>query len=297
MEANQKKAYIYGWTTVLMWSTVAAAFKLGLQHMEPVQLVLVATTVSLVFLLGVLAYQKRLGELWSIGRRDFLLCAILGFLSPFLYYLAIFEVYRVLPAQVAQPVNYTWSIMLPLLSVPFLGHTMRRLEWVAIAISYLGVVVIASRGELDGLAHSNWYGISLALTSTMLWSLYWIGNTKSRLEPVLGLTLCFALGLPWIIVANGLMLGWEGFCISLEGLPYGIYIGLFEMGLAFIVWLLALRYTSSVGRITNLIFFSPFLSLIFINVLVGEEILPSTFVGLVCIVAGNALQQLAARRV
>ncbi|MFI3272636.1 MAG: DMT family transporter [Pseudomonadota bacterium] len=296
MVPNQKKAYIYGCATVLMWSTVAAAFKMGLQHMAPVQLVFVSTIVSLLFLLCLLAFQKRLGELRQVGRRDVLLCAFLGFLNPFLYYLGIFEVYNVLPAQIAQPVNYTWSIMLALLSVPFLGHSMRRLEWVAITVSYLGVVVIASRGELDGLAHSNWYGLSLALGSTMLWSLYWIFNTKSRLEPVLGLTLCFAFGLPWIIVTSIVLLGWEGFAIPITAIPYGIYVGLFEMGLSFVFWLLALRYTTSLGRISNLIFFSPFLSLILINVVVGETILPSTLLGLVCIVAGNLLQQYATRR-
>lgn len=293
---DQKKAYIYGWATVLMWSTVATAFKLALQYMAPVQLLYVASIVSLVFLLGVLAVQKRLGALLHVGQRDLALCALLGFLNPFLYYMGLFEVYNVLPAQVAQPVNYTWSIMLALLSVPLLGHSMRRLEWVAIAISYVGVVIIASRGDIDGLAHGNWYGLCLALASTMLWALYWIGNTKSRLEPVLGLTLCFAFGLPWVLLANGLMLGWEGFCIPLNALPYGIYVGLFEMGLSFVLWLMALRYTKSVGRISNLIFFSPFLSLILINIFVGEAILPSTLLGLVCIVAGNVLQQFAARR-
>lgn len=293
---DQKKAYLYGCATVLIWSTVATAFKMALQYMAPVQLLLVATTVSLLFLLCVLAVQGRVRALWHLERRDVLLCALLGFINPFLYYMGLFEVYNVLPAQVAQPVNYTWSIMLALLSVPLLGHSMRRLEWVAIFISYIGVVIIASRGELDGLANSNWYGLSLALASTMLWALYWIGNTKSRLEPVLGLTLCFAFGLPWIILANALILGTEGFFIPLYAVPYGVYVGLFEMGLSFILWLMALRLTSSVGRISNLIFFSPFISLILINIFLHEDILPSTLMGLVCIIVGNVLQQYAARR-
>lgn len=294
--SQQKKAYLYGCATVLIWSTVATAFKMALQFMEPVQLLLVATMVSLLFLIAVLAFQGRLRDLRSLERRDIFLCALLGFINPFLYYMGLFEVYDVLPAQVAQPVNYTWSIMLALLSVPLLGHSMRRLEWLAIFISYIGVVIIASRGEFDSLASSNWYGLSLALASTMLWALYWIGNTKSRLEPVLGLTLCFAFGLPWVILANALILGLEGFCIPLTALPYGIYVGLFEMGVSFVLWLLALRHTTSVGRISNLIFFSPLISLILINVFLHEAILPSTLIGLVCIVIGNVLQQYAARR-
>lgn len=296
MMSQQKKAYLYGCSTVFLWSTVATAFKMGLRYMEPVQLLLMANVVSLLFLMGAFLLQKPWDALRRLERRDILLCMVLGFLNPFLYYMAIFEVYAVLPAQIAQPVNYTWSIMLALLSVLFLGHSMRRLEWLAIIISYVGVVIIASRGEFDGFIHGNWYGLSIALSSTVVWSLYWIINTKSRLEPVLGLTLCFAFGLPWAILSTAFMIGWDGFFVPFEGFLWAAYVGLFEMGAAFILWLLALRFTSSVGRISNLIFFSPFLSLLLINIFVGEEILPTTLLGLVCIIAGNALQQYAARK-
>jgi hypothetical protein len=39
------------------------------------------------------------------------------------------------------------------------------------------------------------------------------------------------------------------------------------------------------------IYLSPFLSLVFIHVLVGEIILPSTYAGLVLIIAGIGIQQ------
>ena len=42
---------------------------------------------------------------------------------------------------------------------------------------------------------------------------------------------------------------------------------------------------------SNLIFISPFLSLVFIYFILGEVILPSTYVGLVLIIAGLWLQQ------
>ena len=60
---------------------------------------------------------------------------------------------------------------------------------------------------------------------------------------------------------------------------------------------LALRYLDPAqlllyARVGNMIFISPFLSLIFIHFLVGERILSSTFVGLVLVVAGLLIQQL-----
>ena len=47
---NQAKAYLFGISTVLLWSTVASAFKLSLRHMEPVQLLFYANITSILVL-------------------------------------------------------------------------------------------------------------------------------------------------------------------------------------------------------------------------------------------------------
>jgi len=78
---------------------------------------------------------------------------------------------------------------------------------------------------------------------------------------------------------------------SLPGLLGAVYIGFFEMGACFVLWLLALRQAENTARIGSLIFLSPFLSLFFIHFLVGEEILPATLIGLVLIVAGLLWQK------
>ncbi|MFP4226116.1 MAG: EamA family transporter, partial [Desulfobacterales bacterium] len=58
-----------------------------------------------------------------------------------------------------------------------------------------------------------------------------------------------------------------------------------------VFWLNALKLTRSTARVSTLIFFSPFLSLFFIRMFVGEDIRLSTVIGLVFIIAGNVLQQ------
>lgn len=75
-----------------------------------------------------------------------------------------------------------------------------------------------------------------------------------------------------------------------------VYSGIFEMGLTFILWLKAMQLATDTARVSNLIFLSPFLSLIFIRLIVGEQILPSTFGGLLLIVSGILIQQLKIRK-
>ena len=76
-----------------------------------------------------------------------------------------------------------------------------------------------------------------------------------------------------------------------QGLLGGVYIGLFEMGITFLVWLKALRCAKTTAHVVNLIYLVPFLSLLVIATVLGERILPSTIVGLVFIVTGIVLQK------
>ena len=75
------------------------------------------------------------------------------------------------------------------------------------------------------------------------------------------------------------------------GLVGAFYVGLFEMGITFVLWLKALKLSKTTALIGNLVFLSPFISLIFIHFILHENILPSTFVGLVLIVIGIMLQR------
>ena len=55
---NQRKAYIYAISTVLIWSTVASAFKISLRTLSPAHLLLYANLTS-VLLLGLILLFRR----------------------------------------------------------------------------------------------------------------------------------------------------------------------------------------------------------------------------------------------
>jgi len=282
-------AYAYGLATVLIWSTVASAFKVALKDLDHYQLLLAADVVSIATLLSILAFQGRLGLVRSLTKGDVLCNCGLGALNPFLYYLVLFKAYSLLPAQVAQPLNYTWAITLSLLSVPFLGQKLSRRDLAAICVSYLGVVVLSTQGNITGLDFGNPLGVGLALGSTLIWALYWIGNTKNATDPVLALLLNFSAALPLILgttLVFSALPAWDN-----PGLPAAAYVGVFEMGVSFVLWLMAMRLTESTARIGNLIFLSPFLSLALIHAILGETIHATTFAELALILAGNLLGQ------
>jgi drug/metabolite transporter (DMT)-like permease len=290
---NQQKAYLYGIVTVLLWSTVASAFKISLRYLDPIQLLLYAALISTMILSLILLIQDRISILFSFSPSQYLHSFKVGLLNPFLYYIVLFKAYDLLPAQVAQPLNYTWALTLAFLSIPLLKQKIHPREIAAGIVCYLGVVVISSRGEMLSFSSFDPLGVVLALASTVIWALGWILNTKDDREPVASLLLSFLFGLPFIFIACVLF---SDLSVSdPRGLLGAAYVGTFEMGITFVFWLKALKLSENTAKVGNLIFLSPFLSLIFIHFLVGEEIFASTFFGLVLIISGLIIQSLGKR--
>jgi drug/metabolite transporter (DMT)-like permease len=291
---NQTKAYAYALTTVLLWSTVASAFKLSLRYVDHFQLLLYACAVSILVLSVILIVQGRWRLVLSYSGRQYGQSLALGVLNPFLYYLILFKAYDLLPAQEAQPLNYTWALTLVFLSAPLLGQRIGVRDLLAGLVSYSGVVVIAVRGDVSGLRFSDPVGVGLALGSTVIWALYWIYNTKDDRDPVAGLWLNFVFGFPLILAACWLFSDLR--VASQPGLLGAVYVGTFEMGVTFVCWLMALRLATHTAQVGYLIFISPFLSLVFINLLVGEAIRLNTLAGLGLIVGGLVVQHTARLR-
>ncbi len=281
----QRRATLLGLATVLLWSTVATAFKLSLRALTPAQLLAYSAAVAFLILGGLLLARGELGVLRSAPRGAVLRGLALGLLNPAAYYLVLFAAYDRLPAQVAQPLNYTWALTLGILSIPLLGQRFRPRLLAAGLVAYAGVLVISRQGEggpADGL------GVALALGSTLLWALYWIGNTRGSLPPVASLFLNFAGGLPVILLVCALGDGLVP--ADWRGLWGALYVGIVEMSVAFVLWLTALRLADSAARVANLIFLAPFLSLVFIARVADEPIRAGTLVGLALIVGGLAIQ-------
>lgn len=292
--SNRRKAYAFGVAAVLLWSTVASAFKISLRYLAPAELLLYSCLASIAALGAILAARGKLGLIFSCTRREYTASLVLGIINPFLYYLVLFSAYDLLPAQMAQPINYTWALMLAFLSIPLLKQKIGTMEICAGLVSYSGVVVITTGGGLLDIREINFPGVGLALASTVLWSLYWIYSTRDGRDPVASLLLSFLFGLPFVLAA---CLFLEGFrAVPLPGLVGAAYVGIFEMGVTFVLWLYALKNADNTARVGYLIFLSPFLSLVFIRFLVGETILASTIAGLVLVVAGLVVQQAGAAR-
>jgi drug/metabolite transporter (DMT)-like permease len=284
---DERLAVLCGIGAVLLWSTVATGFKLGLRVLAPLELLWFGAATSFVFFAIASAVSGRIAALTRLSWRDWLRLGSLGLLNPFLYYLVLFEAYDRLPAQIAQPLNYTWAITLALLAIPLLGQRMTWRMAAGMLVSYGGVVILLSQGRSDGFAQIDRIGVALALGSTLIWATYWLATVRASDDPLVMMTASFAVGATAIGIT----------CYAIHGLPaltlprlgYGAWVGLVEMGVTFLLWQQALRRTAHAGRIAQLIFLSPFISLVLIDRVLGEHVHAASFIGLAAIICGLLL--------
>lgn len=284
--SQDRAAILYGLGAVALWSTVATAFKLALSWMSPLELMWLAALVSWLLMGALVVAQGRMHQALRYGWRTALWA---GLMNPVAYYLVLFAAYDRLPGQEAMALNYTWALAMAFLAVPLLGHQLTRRDMVAGLIAYAGVWVIATRGQVFNVAFEDGLGVALALASTLLWALYWLLNARDARPPLVGQWQNFSVGLPalTILLLFGPGFQWHG----MTALASGVYVGLFEMGIAFVLWQLAIHKVSRTAKVSTLIFLSPPVSLLLLYIVVGEPLLSSTLTGLLLILAGLALQQ------
>ena len=288
MQQN-RKSILCALVAVLSWSTVATAFKITLRYLTHFEMVLVAAATATLVFAAVLTLQRKWGLVRSLPARRWGYFALLGLLNPVVYYLVLFKSYDLLPAQVAQPINYTWPIVLLVMLALFSGQKIPGGKYVGMALSLAGVTMI-SLGKAQGDASISATGLVLGFLSAFLWAAFWMVNNRNKhlTDGNVSLFMSFLFGTLYLAVA-ALFVGVD--LHSAKGVLAGMYVGAFEMGIPFVFFAMALRTTQNPALINQLSYLSPFLSLFLIAIFLGEAVAWTTVGGLVLIVAGIVLNE------
>ncbi|MDF1569821.1 MAG: DMT family transporter [Spirochaetaceae bacterium] len=280
---SPRSAYLPALSAVALWSTVAVAFKLALRDLEPLELVAYSSLVSWLSLGGVLVIRRMGGRRVRASGREIAKAALLGLLNPLAYYWILFSAYNLLPAQVAQPLNYTWPLFLALLAAPMHGKKPSMREISGLLVSLIGVALITWRRGSGNAALSG-AGIALALGSGIVWAFSWLAGTRLKMDGTLRLFVGF--GTASLILVPLWMFGGGALPRDAVGWSASTWVGLFEMGITFLLWNLAMERAEKPAMIGNLVYLGPFVSLIWIALILGEHIRVVTIAGLLIIVAG-----------
>jgi len=179
----------------------------------------------------------------------------------------------------------------------FLGERVRAMQWIGVAVSFAGVLMIALRGEADALTRLSFNpGDILCFISMIFWSGYTICLRLQRaaLEPVQVLFMVCAVGLvtllPWLAwdLAND-----PRAHFNLRGTAALLYSAFASVILAYAGWNYAVSRLGAArtGGFSHLL---PAFGVIFAALFLGEYPAWYHFVGIALIFGGIALSSLKA---
>ncbi len=308
---SPQKSTILATVAVLSWSTVATSFKIAQRELTVYEMVLITALTALAVFSIWLTARGKWRSLASLSPRTWLSFAMLGLVNPVIYYLVLFRAYALLPAQIAQPINYIWPILLLILLAIFTGAPIQPRKYIGMAVSLGGLTLISYGGNAIS-GDISVLGIVWALLSALLWGIYWMMNDrlKDKADEDVSLFIGFLFGSAYLIAGiavvtifapEGTNELWgiptmQSLSLNTSGILSGMYIGLFEMGIPFLCFGMAIRMTDNPALINQMCYLAPFLSLFFISMILGEPIMPTTYTGLALIIAGIAYNEYFAGR-
>lgn len=283
---KDKISYIYASLAALMWGSTAAVTKLLLNDLTNMQVLFFSTFFASAILIFICLLQGKLSIIKKYTPKDYAIFAFMGLMGVFLYRFFLQAALQLMPAQEAFIINYTWPIMVVVFAWFILKERMTGRKVLGLLLSFIGVAIVVAKGDFSVLAFSA-DGVLCALAGAVVYGFYSALGKRQHYDKYTSTAFFYIFS--FLISAILLLSTSHVPALNLGQIGGLIWLGIFPSGLAFVFWLLALQHGDT-AKISNIIFITPFLSLIYIYFLLGENILVSSIVGLAVIVAGILVQ-------
>jgi drug/metabolite transporter (DMT)-like permease len=290
-EASQTRAYVALLAIVALWGSFPATAKLALQDFPPFFLAAVRCTVATCFLLVLLARSSSdtIRGLGPGAAGVFLVLGAAGIWGSTQFtYLAI----HYTTAGNAVILQAATPVIVAIAARVYLGERLRSIQWLGVAASMAGVLLVITRGRLAALRVADLHpGDFIALASLTSWAVYTVFGKRvlATYSPLLATTAAYALGTLLILPTAALTaplfptprLG------SLTAWSAVAYQGLLG-AVAHIWWYRAVQVVgpSQAAIFTNL---QPIVGIVLAPLLLGERIGPWHVAGTLFVLAGVAL--------
>ena len=282
-----KKEYICAIISVLLWSTTATVSKLLLGSLDSMQILLVSSLFSFLFLLIINCFNGSIKEIKKYKPKDYLIIFALGVIGIFLYDLFFYLGINAMQASQAFIINYLWPIMTVLFACIILKEKFTIRKIIAIIISFIGVIIVSSNGNLLSIEKSSLMGTIYCLLAAILYGLFSALNKKQNYNKYTSMMLFYfnstIISLIYVIATK------RFFVPELNQTLGLLWIGIFTSATAYTSWALALA-KGDTARISNIAYLTPFISLVWTGIVLKEKISFYSVLGLVIIVLGIFIQ-------
>jgi len=281
--------YILVLLSALLWGSTAAVVKILLVNLDTFQLLLMVSLFCSTSLFIVVLLQKKLPIIKAYKAKDYHTFALMGLIGIFLYTLLLYRGLSLMSAQEAFIINYLWPVMVMVFSALILKEKLTFKKIAGITISFFGIFVVISKGNLLSLRFDSPLGITCIITGAVLYGLFSVLDKKHDYEKVTSIMFYYAFCFIYTLAA--VLLFSKIPAITFQQFLGLLWLGGIVNGISTIFFLLSLKLGDTV-KMSNVVLVTPFISLVYIRVMTGEQILLPSVIGLIIIVSGILVQTL-----
>ena len=282
-----KKEYIYAIISVLLWSTTATIIKLLLGYLDNIQILFLASLFAFMFLFIINCIKSNIKEIKKYKLKDFFKIFILGILGIFLYNLFLYLGINTLQASKAFIINYLWPITTVFFACIILKEKITIRKIIAIIISFIGVIIVSSNGNLLNIEKSSIIGTIYCFLGAISYGLFSVLNKKQNYNKYISMMLyylsSFCISLIYCLCEKKI------FIPEMNQLLGLLWIGVFTSAIAFTLWALALE-KGDTAKISNIAYMTPFISLVWTSIVLKEKLSIYSIIGLIVIIIGIFIQ-------
>ncbi len=272
---------------ILLWASIPVATKKILVELDNLQTLFYSTILSTLVLGILLIFQKKTIDLKKYNKNQYIKMISLGFLGNYLYYVFLYGALERTTASEGFILAYTWPMLVLALSFIILKEKITTKKLIGVFISFFGIIIITTKGDITGFNLTSLSGDVLAINGAFVFALFSVLGKKFNFDKTISVFIYFFTALIFLIptVAIFSKFVWP----SSKILIWIIYNGVFVNGISYIFWFKALE-NGETHIISNLLYLTPFISLIYISIFLNEKILTSSIIGLIVIIFGVLLQ-------
>ncbi len=270
---------------VLLWSTGFIGAKLGLPYAEP--LTFLALRMALVAtLLLVVAIVTRAP--WPVSRRGWIDVIVAGLLVQCGYLGGVFTaIYHGMHAGVAALIVGLQPLLTAVGAAFFLGERSTRMQWVGLALGFVGVALVVSNGlASEGVTTTSLALATLALLCITAGTIYqkrYGGAMDFRTGGVIQYTSTGIVLFALAAMTESMHVTWSGpFIFALTWLVLVLSIGAISL-------LFILIKRGKATAVSSLFYLTPPVTAIMAYLLFGEALTPVALLGMAIAVVGVAL--------
>jgi len=286
---RMNKNYFYLLFAILVWSTTPVITKPLTKTLSTIQINFFIFLFAVISLFFIILYQKKGKLLLSYSKKDYLNMFLMGTLGIFISYFLYTESFNHIPATEVTILDYSWPVFVVLLSFPILKEKFTYRKLFAILLGFLGAFLIISKGNIFMPILTNIKGDMIILGSAICWAIFSNIGKKVKYEKYSSM---FYYMLAALIFLTIMMFYNSSFrLLKLNELLSLLYLGIATKALAFTFWFISMDEIGP-AKASSLVFISPFLSIILINLFLGEQIYWYYIVSLLLIIGGILLQHI-----